>query len=226
VSRLLALETATEACSAALWIDGVVDERYEIAPREHARLIVPMIDDLLAAAGLRPGDLDAIAFGRGPGSFTGLRIAAATAQGIAFAIDRPVVPVSSLAALAQQAIELGHERVLAAFDARMNEVYCGVFVAGEEGLAHAAGAERVVAPNTVPRPDGDGWFGIGSGWVSYRDTLEERLDGCVSGCDGECYPRAVHVVSLAAAAFATGTALPAEQALPVYLRNEVAKRAG
>lgn len=222
--KLLAIETATEACSAALWVDGVLTTRHEVAPREHTRLILPMMDALLAEAGLRLPDLDALAFGRGPGAFTGVRIAAAVIQGAAFAADLPVVPVSTLAALAQQGIDAGSPRVLAAIDARMDEVYWGAFQADNQGFAVAVGAEQVIAPDAVPIPEGEGWRGVGSGWAAYEDALRARLGECVADIDAEALPAAAEVVRLAVRDFNAGLAVPAEQALPVYLRDKVAEK--
>jgi tRNA threonylcarbamoyladenosine biosynthesis protein TsaB len=222
--KLLAIETATDACSAALWVDGVLTTRHEVAPREHTRLILPMMDALLAEAGLRLSDLDALAFGRGPGAFTGVRIAAAVIQGSAFAADLPVVPVSTLAALAQQGIDAGSRRVLAALDARMDEVYWGAFQADDQGLAVPVGAEQVIAPDAVPIPEGEGWRGVGSGWAAYEDALRARLGECVSDIDPEALPAAAEVARLAVRDFNAGLAVPAEQALPVYLRDKVAEK--
>jgi tRNA threonylcarbamoyladenosine biosynthesis protein TsaB len=222
--KLLAIETATDACSAALWVDGVLTTRHEVAPREHTRLILPMMDGLLADAGLRLADLDALAFGRGPGAFTGVRIAAAVIQGAAFAADLPVVPVSTLAALAQQGIDAGSPRVLAALDARMDEVYWGAFQADAEGLAVPVGAEQVIAPDAVPIPEGDGWRGVGSGWAAYGDALRARLGNRVTEIDPDVLPAAAEVARLAVRDFAAGLAVPAEQALPVYLRDKVAEK--
>jgi tRNA threonylcarbamoyladenosine biosynthesis protein TsaB len=216
--KLLALDTATEACSAAVWVDGVVLERYEWAPRRHAALILPMIETVLAEAELNVMQLDAIAFSRGPGAFTGLRIAVGIAQGIAFAADLPVAPVSTLAALALGAArETGQTHIAAALDARMGEVYWGVYaVAGED--AEPLGEERVCAPAAVGAPPGE-WFGAGSGWAVYAATLSRYLT--VSGWRGECYPRAGDIARLAAVPSRRGEWAPAERALPVYLRNEV-----
>ena len=135
--KLLALDTATEACSAAVWVDGGVAERYLLAPRRHAALIMPMIEDVLAEAGLGVGHLDAIAFGRGPGAFTGIRIAVGITQGIAFAADVPVVPISTLAALALGAArEFEQTHIATALDARMGEIYWGVYrVDGDDANA-------------------------------------------------------------------------------------------
>ncbi len=219
--KLLAFETATEACSVALLLDGEVTEEYQLAPRAHAELILPMADRLLATAGLRPADLSAVAFGRGPGAFTGLRIAAGVAQGIAFAVDLPVVPVSSLAALAQGAVGEGlGSRILAAVDARMGEVYWGAFTT-VSGLVEPSDEERVVAPDKIPTPEGEGWIGVGSGWATYGDTLCARLGAAVGERFPDRYPHARDVARLAARDFAAGVRVPAEQALPIYLRDQV-----
>ena len=147
--KLLAFETATEACSVAVYIDGEVRERFELAPRRHAELSLPWAEQLLAEAGIAKSQLDAIAIGRGPGAFTGVRLAIAIAQGIALALDRPIVPVSTLAALAMQS---QGERILAAIDARMGEVYSAAFARDGDDLV-ALSAEIVSAPDAVLLPD-------------------------------------------------------------------------
>jgi tRNA threonylcarbamoyladenosine biosynthesis protein TsaB len=221
--KLLAIDTSTEACSAALLIADEIHERRRLAPREHTQLILPMIDELMSEAGLKPGDLDAVAFGRGPGAFTGLRIAAAVIQGIAFAADLPVVPVSSLAALAQGVCrERGQGRVLAAIDARIQEVYWGAYQRDEQGLVQLHGEEVVCPPLQVQIPAGEGWYGAGSGWETYQLPLRQRLGEALSAWDGQLYPAARDVAVLAAAGYGRGEAVDAEQALPVYLRDEVA----
>jgi len=222
---VLSIDTATEACSAALMIAGEITERYEIAPRRHAELILPMIDALLAEAGIALDRIDVLGFGRGPGAFTGVRIAAGVAQGIAFGAELPVVPVSTLAALAQGAWRTGaHAQVLAAIDARMREVYWGVYQADEAGLMRPHGAECVSSPSEVPLPHEGKWFGVGTGWEAYGDTLRAHLDGCVTGSDGRCWPRARDVAVLAAAGYRAGEAVTADEALPVYLRDRVVAR--
>lgn len=221
--RLLAIETSTIACSAALALDGEIHERFEIVPRRHADLLLPMIGELLADAGMTPGQLDALAFGRGPGAFTGLRIAAAAAQGIAFGAGIPVAPVSTLAALAQGA-DGGQAKVLAAMDARMNEVYWAACVRDGDGLMCLAGEERVCAPADVPRPDGDGWFGVGDGWDAHGVVLRERVGSALVAADAGRYPHARDVALLGLAMARDGGLLPPELALPVYLRDRVALR--
>jgi len=224
--KLLAIETATEACSVALYIDGDVREDFRMAPREHARLVLGMADELLAEAGLKVTDLDALAFGRGPGAFTGVRIATSVVQGIAFAAELPVVPVSTLAALAQGGHrEHGWTRIAAAIDARMNEVYWAIYEC-TEGLVQPVEEEVVCPPQAVALPEGERWYGIGSGWLSYADALTERLGDRVSGALGEVYPHAQDIAVLAAEAISRGEAVSPEQALPVYLRDQVVHQKG
>lgn len=221
--KLLALETATEACSAAVLVDGAVVERYLLAPRRHAALILPMIEAVLAEAGLAVAQLDAIAVGRGPGAFTGVRIAIGIAQGIAFAADLPVVPVSTLAALALGAAqETGADSIAVALDARMGEIYWGSYGMAKGGAVEWQGEERVCAPQAVgPLPPGD-WFGAGSGWSTYAAVLAQRLG--VSRWQGACYPHAADVARLAAAPRWRQQWVAAERATPVYLRNEVVSK--
>jgi tRNA threonylcarbamoyladenosine biosynthesis protein TsaB len=225
--HLLALETATDACSVALMVGNEVQERFEIAPRRHVALVLPFIESLLADAGLTLGQLDVIAFGRGPGSFTGLRIAAGMAQGIAFGADLPVVPVSTLAALAQGCVRGGGTTaVLAALDARMHEVYFGAYRAEKDGLVALQGDERVCAPASIPQPAGTDWFAAGDGWSVYREQLQARLPAPLIGMVDAARPHAADIAALGAAKFLNGEALPADQAAPVYLRNNVAARPG
>jgi len=217
-SKLLAIDTATEACSAALWTDGEIAEEFCEAPREHGRLILPMVDRLLSDAGLVLKQLDGLAFGRGPGAFTGVRIAVGVVQGLALGADLPVVGVSDLAALAQRAHrERAWRKVIACMDARMHEVYCGRFVAEGGGLVRAETEEAVLAPDEVPVPEDVDWYGAGRGFAAYP-ALGESL----AGVDAESLPMAGDIVRLAVEEFAQGKAVSAEQALPVYLRDKVA----
>jgi tRNA threonylcarbamoyladenosine biosynthesis protein TsaB len=222
--KLLAIDTSTIACSAALYDGAEVYERFEIAPREHAELLLPMIDGLLAEAGWTREQLEVVAFGRGPGAFTGLRIAAGVAQGIAFGLDLPVVPVSTLAALALGAMREGKgTRILAAMDARMHEVYWGGYEQNAAGAPVLWGEERVCAAAAAPLPEGAGWFGAGDGWEAYGAILRPRLGARLAGWDATIYPRARDVAVLAAPIYRSGGGLPPEQALPVYLRDNVAQ---
>ncbi|WP_257295805.1 tRNA (adenosine(37)-N6)-threonylcarbamoyltransferase complex dimerization subunit type 1 TsaB [Endozoicomonas sp. YOMI1] len=216
--KLLALDTATEACSVALNLDGEVIERFELTPRRHSRDLLPMVEAILAQAGLSLKQLDALAFGRGPGAFTGLRVATAMVQGLAFAVDLPVVPVSTLAALAQQGLrEHKASKVLSAIDARMDEVYWGAF-SESDGLMVPVAAEIVTLPEHVVVPVMEGhWFGMGTGW-----TFRNRLSATVVACQIEAWPKAHDIALLAAADFKRGKGLSAEQAMPVYLRDKVA----
>jgi len=223
---LLAVETATSACSAALFVDGTIQERHALAPRQHAALILPMIESLLVEADLQTGQLDAVVFGQGPGSFTGVRIAASVVQGIAYGAGLPVVAVSTLATLALGAMEeSGEAQVMAALDARMAEVYWGVYTRSEDGLPVLQGTECVAAPDTVPLPPPGRWVGAGSGWESYAEALMKHSGERVVRVLPDLEPRARDLVRLGAAAFERGQTVQAELALPVYLRDQVVHQA-
>lgn len=221
--KLLTLDTSTEACSCALYLDGEILERSVIAPRQHTSLILPMIDELLTEADLKPTQLDGLAFGRGPGSFTGLRIACGVAQGIAFAADIAVAPISCLAALAQAAyLEKQADKVLAVIDARMKEVYVGYYLIDKEKeIMRIVNEERVCTSEQVNLPNSGGWYGVGSGWNNYADQLIAKLGEVVFDYQGDRYPQARAMVPLALVAFQAGQVVSAEEALPVYLRNQV-----
>jgi tRNA threonylcarbamoyladenosine biosynthesis protein TsaB len=225
-SLIVAVETSTECCSAALLRDGAVLERSELAPRRHAALILPMIESLLDEAGLSRRGLDAVAVGRGPGAFTGVRLAISVAQGLALGLDIPVIPVSSLAALAQDAPP-GDASILAVIDARMGEIYAGAFRRKSDGLVEAFGAESVgpasmlVLPDAAKYTNGQ-WNVVGSGWTAYQDALTGRLRQSPAWADGARYPQARAVAQLAAPQFASGQGVAPEYALPVYLRDKVA----
>lgn len=223
--RLLAIDTATEACSVAVQTPEGVFERWVEAPREHGDRVLGMVDAVLEEAGIVAVDLDVIAFGRGPGAFTGVRIATALVQGMAAALDRPVVPVSTLAAIAQGVHRrTGHRRVLAALDARMGEVYWGAWALDDGGVMRAADEECVASPAAVPLPSGRGWVGAGTGWARYEDILTGRVGDALEACLGHALPAARDLLPAATAAYAAGEAVPAERALPVYLRDRVAER--
>ena len=220
--KLLAIDTSSEACSCALEIDGVVQQHYEVAPRRHTELVLGMVDSLLKAADVELRELDALAVGCGPGSFTGVRIAVGVAQGLAFGAALPVAQVSSLAALAQGALrQFGAQRVLSAFDARMSQVYWGAYVLQAEtmSLLHAEG---VYDPSCVPVPNGQtGWIGVGEGWAAYANELSRRLGGVVAETYTDVLPQALDVLSLAKPMVVSGQVVPAKELRPVYLRDSV-----
>lgn len=223
--KLLAIETATEACSAALLIDGEIELRYAVKPRGHSELLLQMMDSLLAEAELKPTQLDALAFGRGPGSFTGVRIATGVAQGAAFAADLPVVPVSTLAALAQRAYrERGERYLLPSYDARMGELYWAAYQVGENELVAGVVDEAVAPAGDVTLPAGGSWYGVGSGWSAEGELLQKRLADRLTGFDPLMLCSAEEIALLGADDFRRGSAVPPELALPVYLRNQVAKK--
>jgi tRNA threonylcarbamoyladenosine biosynthesis protein TsaB len=223
--RLLALDTSTESCSVALLLDGEMRLRAEITDRRHAELVLPMVHELLAEAGLSLRDLDGIAFGRGPGAFTGLRIAAGVAQGLAFGADLKVAPVSSLAAVAAQVPGLPGESVLVCNDARMGEVYWGVF------RLESGGSVTVLLQESVSPPDrvGEGAvpFSHAAGNALARHPLlAERLARQGLRLHEGLLPRADAIARLGARVLASGEGLPADQALPVYVRDDVARPSG
>ncbi|WP_455230958.1 tRNA (adenosine(37)-N6)-threonylcarbamoyltransferase complex dimerization subunit type 1 TsaB [Geopseudomonas aromaticivorans] len=219
MTTLLALDTATEACSVALLHEGRVFSRYEVIPRLHAQRVLPMVQELLAEAGIALAAVEAIAFGRGPGAFTGVRIAVGVVQGLAFALDRPVLPISNLAVMAQRAHrEQGATQVATAIDARMDELYWGCYRL-EDGEMRLAGVEAVLPPEQVALPRGaEGeWFGAGTGWA-----FASRIPVPVQAMDAGLLPHAEDLLTLATFAWARGEAVVADQAQPVYLRDNVA----
>lgn len=222
--KLLALDTATEACSCALLNDETQCERTLMTTRHHAELILPMIDEIMQAFKLRPQQLDAVVMGCGPGSFTGLRIACGVAQGIAFAAEVPIISISSLAALAQAAYrDKGMTHVLAAIDARMGEVYWGEYILGDNQLMQLCGEESVCPPENVKLLENTAAYAVGSGWMAHSTALLKAL-GIETAITVEAettYPQASAMLPLAVAAFEQGLAVSPELALPIYLRNKV-----
>lgn len=223
--KLLGLETSGEACSTALLLEGVITQRLELAPRRHGELILGMLQALLEGGGLRLSDLDAIAFGRGPGSFTGVRIAVAVAQGLAFGAGLHTAPVSTLAALAQgEYRRSGRQRILAALDARMGEVYWGCFELGPRAVMVPRGRELVCPPDQVPIPLGMGWWGVGPGWAAHAEALGTRIGYAVEGVSQDAICEAQDIVGIGAVAAGEGALVAPELACPVYLRDRVTDR--
>lgn len=216
--RVLAFDTSTEYLSLALLLDDQVLAREHHAIQQHSELILPQLHALLGEAGVTLRQLDGIAFGAGPGAFTGLRIACAVAQGLAFGADRPVAGISTLRALAEQT---GHDKVVACLDARMGEVYHAAY-RREEGAWHEIHAPGLYSPQDIPLMAGEGWVGAGSGFAVSGAALQARLGSALCALQAELVPHAREIAQLAAIEFAHGRGVPAWEAAPIYIRDKVA----
>lgn len=218
--KVLALETSTEFCSVALLHDAGMAVRDVHVGQGHSETVLPLVAELLDEAGVELGDLDGIAFGAGPGSFTGLRIACGVAQGLAFGAGLPVVPVSTLLALAHDG---GAPRALCCLDARMGEIYHAAYEREGEvwRTVHEPGLYR---PEDAPAVNGGQWTGCGSGFAAHGALLQARYRGQLGAVDAERVPRARAIALLGAMALAAGGGLAAEAAAPVYVRNKVARK--
>ena len=222
--KILAIETATEACSAAVLCDDEVVEQYEVAPRKHNELILPMCEAVLAECSIALTQLDAIAFGCGPGAFTGVRIAAGVTQGIAYAHDLPVVLISTLANLAQQAANRAAHinTILPAIDARMQEIYWALYTRKNAETVELIGQEQVQDPAIIELDYKEIDFGLGSGWHTYQKILQEKTQlERTNLIDGAALPRAKITAQLGKIEFLQNNFVGAAEALPVYLRNKV-----
>jgi len=234
--NVLVIDTSTEYCSAALWLDGRVQAFRVLAGQRHSSLLLPMVDELLREAGLTLRQLDGIGYGAGPGSFTGLRIACAVTQGLAFGADLPVVGVSTLESIAEQAgtgrvvrpdlpegacLAAYPLRVLTVLDARMAEVYWAAYEQAGEGW-HTVSEPQLALPESVSVPGGDGWVGAGNGFAVRGEALRPRLAKQLVQIDDTLMPDAAAMAPLAAAAFARGEGVDAALAAPIYLRDKVA----
>jgi len=222
--KLLAIETSTEACSVALYFDNEIHESFELAPREHTKRILPMIDKLMAQAQLKPQQLDGIAFSCGPGSFTGVRIATGITHGIALGADLPVVPVSTLAAIAQTFFNNNSEDLaFTAMDARMNEIFWGVYQKNSNGYAQLIDKEAVTPASNILFPTLSG-VGIGTGFSLYYTQLSLALGSLLQRYETDNLPRAGAIAQLGVLGLTNNQGLPVELAQPSYLRNKVAKK--
>ena len=216
--KILALETSTEYCSVALWQDGVIAERCELVGQKHSEGLMEMLAALLREAGVKLARLDGIAFGMGPGSFTGVRIACGAVQGLAFGASLPVAGICTLEALAEAC---GKPRVIAALDARMGEIYHAAYE--KLGGTWVAISEPCLCKaEDAPPLSGDEWFGTGSGFAIYGKALSERYARQLQGTDSAAIPQAAAIAVLGAARFAQGRGVDAADALPLYLRDKVA----
>jgi len=222
---VLAIETSTEACSVALWHAGALHEQFDVVPRGHADRVLPWIDRLLAEAGVARGALDAVAVGRGPGAFTGVRLGIAVAQGVAFALQRPLLPVSTLATLALAAKAPAGSRVLAAIDARMGELYVGCYVIDADGLPQPLDDEQLLRPEALVLPGDEAaqWHAIGSGMACDDACLQRHHGSRFVSCDDTALPHAADLLRIALAMHAAGGGIAAEDIEPAYLRDKVAQ---
>ncbi|WP_434524981.1 tRNA (adenosine(37)-N6)-threonylcarbamoyltransferase complex dimerization subunit type 1 TsaB [Photorhabdus asymbiotica] len=221
-TRILAIDTATEACSVALWDDGAVLAQFEISPREHTQRILPMVQSVLTEAGISLQQLDALAFGRGPGSFTGVRIGVGIAQGLALGAELPVIGVSTLNTMAQGVFRLtGSTQVLTAIDARMGEIYWGQYIRNRKGEWKGNETEAVLKPERIQdimaSLNGD-WMVAGTGWQAYPQLRPSHLTLNDSDIT---LPHAEDMLPLAVQMWQNGEVTAVEHAEPVYLRNEV-----
>ena len=219
--QILAIDTSTEFLSLALWLDGRLLSRDIHAGQTHSQQILPMLRELLDEAQVELKALDGIAFGAGPGSFTGLRIACGVAQGLAFGANLPVVAVSTLQALAQQS---GADKVIACLDARMGEIYHAAYEKKNNEWIEVS-TPALFKPEEAPKLNGNDWVGVGTGWLVYPDVLQavyvEQLREMPKP-DHNSHPTAISIAELALPTFEAGLARPAHEAAPIYIRNKVA----
>lgn len=216
--KILAFDTSAEHCSLALWLDGAVLAKDVVAGQRHSEMLLPMVRELLAEADLKLSRLDGIAFGAGPGAFTGLRIACGVAQGLALGAQLPVLGICALEALAEATHS---ERVIACLDARMGEIYHGAYEKHGEDW-RVAREPSLCLPSDAPQVPGAGWTGCGSGFDRYGDALQTRYDGRLTRIDRGMTPRAREMAQLAAPRFSRGEGLDPASAAPLYVRNKVA----
>lgn len=222
--NLLALDTSTESCSAAITLHGVLYQRQQMTQRGHSTLILGMLDELFKESGASIADMEALAFGRGPGSFTGVRIGVGVAQGIAFARELPVIPVSTLAAVAQAAYEQTKQQNIAvAMDARMDEIYAASFEV-IDGMASLLGEEMVCAAEAFHPVNSAQWLAAGNGWTVYSNALQTNFAKQLISLQADIFPQAATILKLAERLYQQGEFVSADKALPVYLRNDVAKK--
>ncbi len=226
MSKILIIDTATEACSVVLEVNGDLYEEYQVAPRQHGELVLPMVDSVLKRANIKLEALDCIGYGQGPGAFTGLRICVSIVQGLAFGANVPVVGCSSLQAMAQQAFEQqGAKNVLSAIDARMGEVYWGQYQL-VDSLMILVGEEAVLNPEnvTIDANGASSLYATGSGWETYSEQLNQAVNAEVLIETETSFPRASAMLPWVKYQLENSAAVAAELAQPVYLRNNVAKK--
>ncbi len=216
--NLLAFDTSSTACSVALLFDEKISFRHTIAPMQQSKLILPMIHELFSEKNITLKQVDAIAFGCGPGSFTGVRLATSVAQGLGFAGEKPLIPISSLAATAQTAYqELGWEKIVVAIDARVNEIYWAYYTVESQALVKLIGQERLSTPDLMSISE-ENWYGVGNAW----DVYQQQITLKPLKKDITCLANACAILELANK---QGVMMAPSDALPVYLRDDIAKKA-
>lgn len=225
MSILLALDVATEACSVALSVQGKVLEKFAIAPQRHGEIILSFVDQLLSETGVSLSSVDAVAFGQGPGSFMGVRIATGVAQGLADAIDRPVIPISTLQVLAQVAYEeTKAPLILSGWDARMGEIYWGIFEKDTDNLMQPCQAEQLSHPSNIVLRDNKTYLAVGNAWRVYQSALPSPIFDKITDTKPDLYPHAALMIKFAERHYLNGNTLLAEAAEPRYLRNDIARK--
>ncbi|MBS0300330.1 MAG: tRNA (adenosine(37)-N6)-threonylcarbamoyltransferase complex dimerization subunit type 1 TsaB [Proteobacteria bacterium] len=217
--KILALETSTEFCSVALNLDGEISGKEILAGRNHSEMLLPMVREILAQAGLTLQQIDGIAFGAGPGSFTGVRIACGVAQGLAFAAGLPVAAICTLQAVAQQ---VDRQNVIVALDARMHEIYHGAYRQLPNHNWEIVNPPALCSPQQAPFLSGNDWHGCGSGFDVYHDVLAMQYSANIRLIHSGLHPRAQEIAQLALPGFRSGIYTDAALAAPVYIRNKVA----
>lgn len=227
-TKILAIDTATDTCSVALQIDATIIERHKLAPQKQSELILPMIQEVLAESQLDLHQINAIAFGCGPGSFTGIRLATSIVQGLCFGADLPAIPISTLQALAQGFYHTTQNKnIITSLDARMQEIYFAVYQADENGLMQPVINDCLCKPNAplfVDLMQKNSWIGIGSAWQVYSDILQQCCAQNaiqISNTQYDYHSRARDIAELALVQYNLGKTIKAEDILPVYLQNNM-----
>lgn len=218
--KILSIDAATEACSVALYNDGEITNVFEICPQQHSQKLLPFVDKVLTDSGVSLSQLDGIAYGQGPGSFTGVRIGVSVTQGLAFGADLPVVGVSNLAIMAQEAVaEHDAQTVIAAIDARMSEVYLGCYQ-NHQGLVRLIDKETVIKPELIEKPQSEltASYAVGTGWETYQEILTSNFNSTTTKIK---LPNAKYMLPLALDSFKKQLGVAAEFAQPNYVRDEV-----
>ncbi len=220
---ILGIETSTDACSVAISANERISAVFVLEPQAHSKLLLDMVTEVCTQAGVKLSQVEAIAFGQGPGSFTGVRIAASVVQGLAFGLKKPAVAISSLRAIAQQAHnKLQANKVLALIDARMQEIYCGEYVFDRQGIASAVSEDCLIKPVDLTIDMAEDWLAVGTACPVYAPVLRE-LNPLLEINTTILYPHAAEIVQLALVEYAAGNTLTADAVVPAYIRNDVAQ---